>query len=273
MYYDPNEKERIKKNFELMESQNQIKQSVWDKINTPNVLQLEKEAHLLWEDHYTVDEKLQRKILLYNSRASRNNSNYISPGINIFGNIDPDLPDDIRELILSSRKTWEKYKTVDKVYTQALHKNIANLSLDVTLENSIKMNWYGSTRWVFSEFYDSCKPFLILDIGMREIIIIQDIFPDKYYHTEDSIVMSDLKRILDGHNYVIPSKNQSFYNSFMKELDKYRNNLNSIHSDYWHKKPVLNPLENIYTLYAQTDSEEYGRTRRYLIIGCVTYQR
>lgn len=273
MYYDPNEKERIKKIFELMESQNQIKQSFWDKINTPNVLQLEKEAHLLWEDYYIIDEKLRREILLYNSRASRNNSNYISPGINIFGNIDPDLPDDIRELILSSRKTWEKYKAADEIYTQALHKNIANLSLDVTPENCIKKNSYGSTRWVFSEFYDSCKPFLILDIGICEIIIIQDIFPGKYSHTEYSIVMSDLKRILDDRNYSIPSKNQNFYNSFIKELDKYQNNLNSIHSDYWHKKPVLNPFENIYTLYAQTDSEEYGRTRRYIIIGCVTYQR
>ena len=273
MYYDPNEIERLQKILEINGSQKQIRQSFWDKINTPSVLKLKEEAHLLWKDHYTVDEKLQREILLYNSRASRNNPNYISPSINIFGNIDPDLPDDIRELILSSRKTWEKYKAVDKVYTQALHKNIANLTLEVTSENSVKMNSYGSTRWVFSEFYDSCKPFLIFDIGICELIIIQDIFPGKYHHTEDYIVMSDLKRIFDGRNYVIPSKNQSFYNSFMKELDKYQNNLNSIHSDYWHKKPVLNPFENIYTLYAQTDSEEYGRTRRYLIIGCVTYQR
>ena len=223
MYYDPNEKERIKKIFELMESQNQIKQSFWDKINTPNVLQLEKEA---------------------------------------------DLPDDIRELILSSRKTWEKYKAVDEIYTQALHKNIANLSLEVTPENSIKMNSYGSTRWGFSEFYDSCKPFLILDIGICEIIIIQDIFPGKYSHTEHSIVMSDLKRILDDRNYSIPSKNQNFYDNFMNELDKYRGNLRS---DRICKTTVMNPFEDIYTLFAQTDSEEYGRTRRYIIIGCVTY--
>lgn len=270
MYYDPNEKERIKKILELHESQNQIKQSFWDKINTPGVLKLKEEAHLLWEDHYTVDEKLQREILLYNNRASRNNSNYISPGINIFGNIDSDLPDDIRELILSSRKTWEKYKTVDEIYTKALHKNIANLSLEVTPENSIKMNSYGSTRWAFSEFYDSCKPFLILDIGICELIIIQDIFSSKYCQTKHSIVMSNLKHISD---YDIQIKNQNFYNNFSNELNKYWNNLNSIHSDYWHKNPVLNPFENIYTLYAQTDSEEYGRTRRYLIIGCVTYQR
>ena len=39
------------------------------------------------------------------------------------------------------------------------------------------------------------------------------------------------------------------------------------------KKPVPKPFENIYTLYAQTDSEEYGRTKRYLIIGCMTYEK
>ena len=62
-------------------------------------------------------------------------------------------------------------------YTKALHKNIANLSLTVTPENSISMNSYGSTRWVFTEFYCSCKPFLILDICGCEVIVIQDIFP------------------------------------------------------------------------------------------------
>ena len=270
MYYNPNEEERIQELYKLMKCQNQIKQSFWEKINTPSVLQLEKEAHFLWEEYYVVDEKLRREILLYNSRAARNNSKCISPSIGFFRDIDADLPDNIRKLVSFSQEKWNKYKAVDKVYTQALHKNIANLSLEVTPENSIQMNSYGSTRWVFSEFYDSCKPFLILDIGMCEIIIIQDIFPGKYCQTEASIVMSDLKRISD---YDIQIKNQNFYNSFKKELDKYRNNLNSIHSDHIYKKPVLNPFENIYTLFAQTDSEEYGRTRRYLIIGCVTYQK
>ena len=55
----------------------------------------------------------------------------------------------------------------------------------------------------------------------------------------------------------------------MNELDKYRGNLRS---DRICKTTVMNPFEDIYTLFAQTDSEEYGRTRRYIIIGCVTYR-
>ena len=82
--------------------------------------------------------------------------------------------------------------------------------------------------------------------------------------------MSDLKRVLDQD---IEFKNQKFYNNFSKELDKYRWNLRP---KYIYKsstqKQVCKPFEDIYTLFAQTESEEYGRTRRYLIIGCVVYQ-
>ena len=80
----------------------------------------------------------------------------------MIGHINSNLPDDFQELISVSQSKYAKYKPVKDIYTKALHKNIANLSLTVTPENSISMNSYGSTRWVFTEFYYSCKPFLIL---------------------------------------------------------------------------------------------------------------
>ena len=49
----------------------------------------------------------------------------------------------------------------------------------------------------------------------------------------------------------------------------YKDNLRP---DFEHKTPVLTPFKDAYTLFAQTRSEEYGRTRQYLIIGCVVYQ-
>lgn len=79
--------------------------------------------------------------------------------------------------------------------------------------------------------------------------------------------MSDLKNRSD---YEIQIKKQNFLDNFRKELDPYGKNL---YSAPFRKKPVPKPFENIYTLYAQTDSEEYGRTKRYLIIGCMTYEK
>ena len=79
--------------------------------------------------------------------------------------------------------------------------------------------------------------------------------------------MSDLKNRSD---YEIQTKKQNFLDNFRKELDPYGKNL---HSAPFCKKPVPKAFENIYTLYAQTDSEEYGRTKRYLIIGCMTYEK
>ncbi len=270
VYYNPNEEERIKKTLELMKSQNQIKQSLWDKINTPDVLKLKEKSKDLWKDYQTGDEELRKEILRYNRNASIYNLNYISLNIGFCGDIDPNLPNDLQELVLSSREKWNKYRTADEIYMKALQKNIANLSLAVTSENCIKKSSYGSTRYVFSEFYNSCKPFLILNMGVCEIIIIQDLLPGKYCQTKHSITMSDLKRVLD---HDIELKNQKFYNSFSKELDKYKRNLCP---EYIYKsstqKQVCKPFENIYTLFAQTESEEYGRTKRYLIIGCVTYQ-
>lgn len=265
--YSQEEVERIKKIIEISESQKQIKQSLWDKINTPDVLKLKEESDVLWEDYWSVDEKLRRKILIHNNGLSISNPDYISLSIGMTGHINSNLPDDFQELISVSQSKYAKYKPVKDIYTKALHKNIANLSLTVTSENSISMNSYGSTRWAFTEFYCSCKPFLILDICGCEIIIVQDIFSGKYCQTEYSITMSDLKNRSD---YEIQNKKQNFLDNFRKEFDPYRNNL---HSSPFYKKTVPKPFENLYTLYAQTDSEEYGRTRRYLIIGCMTYER
>lgn len=265
--YNQEEIERIKKIIEIGESQKQIKQSFWNEVNTPEVLKLKEESDILRKDYRNINEKLREKIFIHNNNLSIYNSNYISFSIGVCGPVDSNLPDDIQELILISRERWDKYKFADDIYTKALHKNIANLSLTVTPENSISMNSYGSTRWVFTEFYCSCKPFLILDIYGCEVIVIQDIFPGKYCQTEYSITMSDLKNRSD---YEIQTKKQNFLDNFRKELDPYGKNL---HSAPFCKKPVPKPFENIYTLYAQTDSEEYGRTKRYLIIGCMTYER
>ena len=68
----------------------------------------------------------------------------------------------------------------------------------------------------------------------------------------------------------LPREYLILLDNFRKELDPYGKNL---HSAPFCKKPVPKPFENIYTLYAQTDSEEYGRTKRYLIIGCMTYEK
>ena len=162
--YSPEEINRIKKIIEIGESQKQIKQSFWDEINTPDVLKL-------------------RKILVHNNGLSISDPDYISLSIRMIGHINSNLPDDFQELISVSQSKYAKYKPVKDIYTKALHKNIANLSLTVTPENSISMNSYGSTRWVFTEFYCSCKPFLILDICGCEVIVIQDIFPGKYCQT------------------------------------------------------------------------------------------
>lgn len=271
VYYNPNEEERIKKTLELMEAQNQIKQSLWDEINTPDVLKLKEKSKVLRDDYYNIDKELRREVLIYNRNTSIYNSDYISLNIGFCGDIDPNLPNNLQELILLSREKWNEYESADEIYMNALHKSIANLSLAVTPENCIKKSSFVGTRWVFSEFYESCKPFLILDVGACEIIIIQDLLQNKFQHTKYSITMSDLKRVLDQD---IEFKNQKFYNNFSKELDKYRGNLRP---KYIYKsstqKQVCKPFEDIYTLFAQTESEEYGRTRRYLIIGCVTYQR
>ena len=265
--YSPEEINRIKKIIEIGESQKQIKQSFWDEINTPDVLKLKEESNTLLEDYRIVDKKLLRKILVHNNGLSISDPDYISLSIRMIGHINSNLPDDIQELILILRERRDKYKSANDIYTKALHKNIANLSLTVTPENSTSMNSYGSTRWVFTEFYCSCKPFLILDICGCEVIVIQDIFPGKYCKTEYSITMSDLKNRSD---YEIENKKQNFLDNFRKEFDPYRKNL---YSSPFYKKPVPQPFENLYTLYAQTDSEEYGRTRRYLIIGCMTYEK
>lgn len=265
--YSPEEINRIKKIIEIGESQKQIKQSFWDEINTPDVLKLKEESNTLWEDYRIVDKKLLRKILVHNNGLSISDPDYISLSIRMIGHINSNLPDDFQELISVSQSKYAKYKSVKDIYTKALHKNIANLSLTVTPENSISMNSYGSTRWVFTEFYCSCKPFLILDICECEVIVIQNIFPGKYCQTEYSITMSDLKNRSD---YEIQIKKQNFLDNFRKELDPYGKKL---YSSPFYKKPAPQPFENLYTLYAQTDSEEYGRTKRYLIIGCMTYEK
>ena len=265
--YNQEEIERIKKIIEIGESQKQIKQSFWNEVNTPKVLKLKEESDILWREYNISYNKLCKKISMHNIGLTSNDPEYISTSVRFYGATQSNLPDDIQELILISRERWDKYKFADDIYTKALHKNIANLSLTVTPENSISMNSYGSTRWVFTEFYCSCKPFLILDICGCEVIVIQDIFPGKYCQTEYSITMSDLKNRSD---YEIQTKKQNFLDNFRKELDPYGKNL---HSAPFCKKPVPKPFENIYTLYAQTDSEEYGRTKRYLIIGCMTYEK
>ena len=265
--YSPEEINRIKKIIEIGKSQKQIKQSLWNEVNTPDVLKLKEKSDILRKDYWSINEKLREKIFIHNNNLSIYDSNYINLSIGICGSINSNLPDDIQELILISRERRDKYKSANDIYTKALHKNIANLSLTVTPENSTSMNSYWSTRWVFTEFYCSCKPFLILDICGCEVIVIQDIFPGKYCQTEYSITMSDLKNRSD---YEIQTKKQNFLDNFRKELDPYGKNL---HSAPFCKKPVPKPFENIYTLYAQTDSEEYGRTKRYLIIWCMTYEK
>ena len=72
--------------------------------------------------------------------------------------------------------------------------------------------------------------------------------------------MSDLKNRSD---YEIQIKKQNFLDNFRKELDPYGKKL---YSSPFYKKPAPQP-------FAQTDSEEYGRTKRYLIIGCMTYEK
>ena len=265
--YSPEEINRIKKIIEIGKSQKQIKQSLWNEVNTPDVLKLKEKSDILRKDYWSINEKLREKIFIHNNNLSIYDSNYINLSIGICGSINSNLPDDIQELILISRERRDKYKSANDIYTKTLHKNIANLSLTVTPENSTSMNSYGSTRWVFTEFYCSCKPFLILDICGCEVIVIQDIFPGKYCQTEYSITMSDLKNRSD---YEIQTKKQNFLDNFRKELDPYGKNL---HSAPFCKKPAPKPFKNIYTLYAQTDSEEYGRTKRYLIIGCMTYEK
>lgn len=265
--YSPEEIERIKKIIEIGKSQKQIKQSLWNEVNTTDVLKLKEKSDILWKDYYIIYDKLCKKISMHNIGLTSNDPEYISTSVRFYGTTQSNLPDDIQELILISQEKWDKYRSANDIYTKALHKNIANLSLTVTPENSISMNSYGSTRWVFTEFYCSCKPFLILDICGCEVIVIQDIFPGKYCQTEYSITMSDLK---NRNDYNISYKTQKFVDHFYKELDPYRKEL---HSAPFCKKPVPKPFENIYTLYAQTDSEEYGRTKRYLIIGCMTYEK
>ena len=265
--YNQEEIERIKKIIELSKSQKQIKQSFWNEVNTPKVLGLKEESNTLRNDYYIIYDKLYKKISMHNIGLTSNDPEYISTSVRFYGATQSNLPDDIQELILISQEKWDKYRSANDIYTKALHKNIANLSLTVTPENSISMNSYGSTRWVFTEFYCSCKPFLILDICGCEVIIIQDLFPGKYCQTEYSITMSDLKNRSD---YEIQTKKQNFLDNFRKELDPYEKKL---YSTPFCKKPVPKPFKNIYTLNAQTDSEEYGRTKRYLIIGCMTYEK
>ena len=266
-YNTNNEDERFKKYVEILKSHDQLKKSLWEKINTPEVLKLKEESNTLWKEYYIIDEKLRREILLYNNRTARNNSKYISPSIGFSRNIDTDLPDDIRTLISSSQEKWKKYKAVDKIYTKALCKNISKLTLEVTPENCFRDNSFGSTRDVFSDFYNSCKPFMIFNMGLYELIIVQDIFTDKYHHTNYSITMYELKNM---SNFDVKVRCEKFFDQFNKELEPYRQNLRP---NFAHKNSVLTSFKDAYTLFAQTRSEEYGRTIQYLIIGCVVYQK
>ena len=70
-------------------------------------------------------------------------------------------------------------------------------------------------------------------------------------------------------DFDVEVKCKKFFDQFNKELEPYKDNLRP---NFEHKTPVLTPFKDAYTLFAQTRSEEYGRTRQYLIIGCVVYQ-
>ena len=168
--YSPEEAERIKKIIEIGESQIQIKQSFWNEVNTPEILKLKEKSDTLWSEYNIIYNKLCKKISMHNIGLTPNDPEYISNSVRFYGITQSNLPDDIQELILISQEKWNKYRSANDIYTKALHKNIANLSLTVTPDNSISMNSYGSTRWAFTEFYCSCKPFLSI---VRQNFLLQ----------------------------------------------------------------------------------------------------
>lgn len=271
MILDEEYNKRLQEIVKIMGAQKTIKDGFLNKINTPEVLKLKEESLDLFSEYMSVNQKLHYRMAIHNTNLKRFDPEYIPYGIDHYGTINPNIPDDIKELIYDSRKKWQKHKPVEEAYTNMLHKNITNLAYDVTPENSIQYSAYGSTKCIFSEFYRSCKPFLILDIGMCKAIIINTLFSSKYCQTKHSVIMSDLKHRDD---YKILIKNKDFFEAFRKELNPYRKVLfferSFIRPD---PVPVPQPFENIYTLHAQSEEEEYGRTKQYLIIGCMTYHR
>ena len=265
-YNTNNEDERFKKYVEILKSHDQLKKSLWNKINTPEVLKLKEESDALFNEYMKLDRELNREVAFYNSYLESDSDRIDYYSVRFFGDIHSDYPEEIQELFNAFHKKDKEYNCARDTYREALCKNIVKLTLDVTPENCFTDNSFGSTRDVFADFYNSCKPFMILNMGLYELIIVQDIFTDKYNHTNYSITMSELKNMSD---FDVEVKCKKFFDQFNKELEPYKENLRP---NFKYKTSVLIPFKDAYTLFAQTRSEEYGRTRQYLIIGCVVYQ-
>lgn len=265
-YNTNNEDERFKKHVEILKSHDQLKKSLWEKINTPDVLKLKEESDTLFKEYMKLDRELNREIAFYNSYLESDSDRIDYFRVRFCGGINTDLPEEIQELANTFHKKGKEHSCAHDAYEEALNKNFMKLILEVTPENCFMDNSFGNTRDVFSDFYNSYKPFMILNMGLYELIIVQDIFTDKYCHTKHAVTMSDLKNKSD---FDVEIKRKKFFDQFNKELEPYKDNLRP---NFVYKTPVLTPFKDVYTLFAQTRSEEYGRTRQYLIIGCITYQ-
>lgn len=271
MYIDTydtnNEDERFKKYVEILKSHDQLKKSLWEKINTPEVLKLKEESDAFFKEYMELDRKLQREVAFYNSYLKSDSDRIDYFDVKFHEDLDFNLPEEIQELANTFHKKDKEHSCAYDAYEKALCKNFVKLTSDITPENCFRDNSFGSTRDVFSDFYNSCKPFMIFNMGLYELIIVQDIFTDKYHHTNYSITMYELKNM---SNFDVKVRCEKFFDQFNKELEPYRQNLRP---NFAHKNPVLTSFKDAYTLFAQTRSEEYGRTRQYLIIGCVVYQK
>ena len=67
--YSPEEIERIKKIIEIGKSQKQIKQSLWNEVNTPDVLKLKEKSDILRKDYWSINKKLREKIFIHNNSS------------------------------------------------------------------------------------------------------------------------------------------------------------------------------------------------------------
>ena len=63
--YSPEEIERIKKIIEIGKSQKQIKQSLWNEVNTPDVLKLKEKSDILGVLMKSFEKKFSYIIIIY----------------------------------------------------------------------------------------------------------------------------------------------------------------------------------------------------------------
>lgn len=263
-YNTNNEDERFKKYVEILKSHDQLKKSLWNKINTPEVLRLKEESDKYFDKYYKANCQVQSELISY---SRKNNLRYIPYISEIKRN--PNIPDELKELIKISEQKWDEYKKIKNQYKTLLFQNSTQLVYNITSENSVTFLQHDGTKEVFTEFRKSFKPFLIIITAMGTMIVLNHNKLCKCdQHFLDSVTMYKLN---DHKHYY--DTNKHFFDDVSSQMKEYKDFL--LPDEYSYPPmtcPVPVPLKMPYILKAQSFWENYGRTDDYLLIGFMIYR-